>query len=335
MADKYRCVTLAENDYDCWNNFVDISPQGCIFCKTWWLDAVSPGRYSIFCVYKGENLVGGLPVVHILGRGNRITGFGMTPLTQTLGVLLPPSDRPYSERISEEKRIIDGLVAALGDTANFGQNFHYNFQNWLPFMWRGYSQTSRYTYVLEGIKDEASIWKGMAKGVKSDVNKAKKLGLEVEVDSRSQTDFWDVYLKAFARQKMSAPVSFDFFSRLDHQMEKMGKRKMLFIVAPDQQIHAVIYIIIDNSYAYYLMGGADPALRRSGATAFGIFEAIKIVSGEADTFDFEGSVVKNIETFFRGFGGYQRSYFQIIRRVSKFQQVKKEIKNLLIREQRR
>lgn len=333
MSGKYRCITLSENDYDNWDRFVDTSPQGCVFCKTWWLDAVSPDRHSIFAVFnKNNDIVGGLPVVHKTVKGNQVTGYGMPPLTQTLGVLLPPAEeRSYPDRISEEKRIIECLVGALGDPDSFGQNFHYNFHNWLPFMWRGYRQTTRYTYVLEEIKDEDRVWKGLAKGIKSDVNKARKLGLELEIDSRGQNDFWEIYAKTFARQDMAVPVSFETFSSLDSRLEALGKRKMLFVVDPEVKVHAVIYLVIDNAYAYYLMGGADPELRNSGATAFGLYEGIRMVSAQADYFDFEGSVVKNIETFFRGFGGYQRPYFQITRYVTKSQRLKKKIKRLLIR----
>lgn len=28
----------------------------------------------------------------------------------------------------------------------FNMNFHYSITNWLPFYWRGFKQTTRYTY---------------------------------------------------------------------------------------------------------------------------------------------------------------------------------------------
>jgi len=255
----------------------------------------------------------------------------MPPLTQTLGVLLPPSERSYPERISEEKKIIECAVDALGEPDYFSQNFHYNFENWLPFMWRGYKQTTRYTYVLEDIKDEERLWGGLAKNIRSDISKARRLGLQIGINNLAQRDFWDIYVQTFARQNMAAPINFNFFCRLDDQLGKFGKRKMLFVFDEDRKIHAVLYFVIDNGYVYYLLGGADPTLRSSGATAFGLFEGIRLVSREADFFDFEGSVVKNIETFFRAFGGYQKPYFQISRHVTKTHKFIKWLKGFICR----
>ncbi|MDW7646083.1 MAG: GNAT family N-acetyltransferase [Desulfuromonadales bacterium] len=327
MAGKYQVEILGEEYYEAWDRFVDISPQGCIFCKSWWLDAVAPGGYSIMVAYRNGSLVGGIPLIQKRGRFAR--GYGMPPLTQTLGILLRPFDLAYTERISEEKRIIECLVDALGNLDFFGQNFHYNFQNWMPFMWRGYRQTTRYTYVLENIKDTEQLWRGLAKNIRSDINKAYRLGLSL-VEERSAPDvFWETYKSTFSRQNMEAPVQFPFFSRFDDKLGKLDKRRMFLVIDPQRRVHAGIYLVFDNNYAYYLMGGGNPELRNSGASAFGLFEGMKAVSSVADSFDFEGSVVKNIETFFRAFGGRQKPYFQISRQKTTGQKIRAGVKTLL------
>ena len=78
-------------------------------------------------------------------------------------------------------------------------------------------------------------------------------------------------------------------------------------------LHAAAFVVWQNSSAYYIAGGGDPALRSSGAQSLVLWEAIKHVSQYTDTFDFEGSMLPGVERFFREFGAMQTPYFTISR----------------------
>jgi hypothetical protein len=86
---------------------------------------------------------------------------------------------------------------------------------------------------------------------------------------------------------------------------------MLFAQDAQGRLHAAAYIVWDEQAAYYLMGGADPELRTSGATSLLMWEAIKFASTVTQTFDFEGSMIESIERFFRAFGAKQKRYFRV------------------------
>lgn len=326
MASKYRIEQIKSSDYEMWDDFVERSPQGCIFCKSWWLDAVAMGNFQIIGAFDRERLVGGIPLI----RKNKRDGhYGMPPLTQTLGILLPDIQGKYVGTITKQKKIIDTIVDGIGDPDYFSQNFHYNYQNWLPFMWKGYKQTTRYTYVIQDISDKSVIWAGFAKNIKSDINKAKNAGVRIVDNCYDRKTFWDLYKKIFDRQKMITPINYHFFEQLDRCLEKRNKRKIFFAVGRDSAIHAAAYIVWDKDYAYYLMGGADAELRKSGATSLCLWEAIQFAPRVARKFDFEGSVVKNIERFFRAFGGLQTPYFQISKKRTRIQKLKKILKSLI------
>ena len=79
----------------------------------------------------------------------------------------------------------------------------------------------------------------------------------------------------------------------------------------DGNIHAMNFYIADNRSVYYLMSGADPDLRSSGAQNKIHWEAIKHFYGRVKYFDFEGSMIENVEANFRKFGGVQKQYFSI------------------------
>jgi hypothetical protein len=65
--------------------------------------------------------------------------------------------------------------------------------------------------------------------------------------------------------------------------------------------------------ASYLMGGSDPSLRTSGAMSLLMWEAIKFAGQVARRFDFEGSMLRPVERFFRAFGGRQVSFPRLTR----------------------
>ena len=76
---------------------------------------------------------------------------------------------------------------------------------------------------------------------------------------------------------------------------------------------AVAYVVWDGNAAYYLLGGADPALRTSGASSLLLWEALRRARDVTDVFDFEGSMLAPVERFFRGFGAVQTPYLRVSR----------------------
>jgi lipid II:glycine glycyltransferase (peptidoglycan interpeptide bridge formation enzyme) len=73
----------------------------------------------------------------------------------------------------------------------------------------------------------------------------------------------------------------------------------------------VLYLVFDARAAYYLIGGADPTLRASGAQNLLVWEAIQFASSVSKVFDFEGSSVPGIEQAFRAYGARQTLIPQI------------------------
>ncbi|MCD7850930.1 MAG: hypothetical protein LUH63_15070 [Parabacteroides sp.] len=76
-------------------------------------------------------------------------------------------------------------------------------------------------------------------------------------------------------------------------------------------MHAAVFIVWQESSAWYLAGGGDPALRESGAHSLILWECIRYVSQFTDVFDFEGSMIPGVERFFREFGAIQTPFFTI------------------------
>lgn len=283
------------------------SVPGAIFSQRWWLDAVAPGSWDEVVVQRDGELVARLP--YVVRKRVGLTYLAMPPLTQTLGPWIRPHSGKYATRLSEEFSLMTQLADALPRFDHFAQNFHHSITNWLPFYWQGFSQTTRYTYVIESLDDPDAIWSGFKKNIRTDVRKAEK---QVAVrDDLGLDTFLDLNAKVFERQGIERRYSPELVERIDAVCGKRDCRRILFAEDAQGRLHAAAYLIWDDEAAYYLMGGSDPDLRASGATSFLMWEAIKFAATVTRSFDFEGSMLRSVERFFRAFGATQKGYFHV------------------------
>ena len=204
---------VSEVDDDEYDAFVSASPQGSIYCRKWWLDAVAPGRYRILARREGGNLVAAWPVVYAFADPGR-RDLVMPKLTQTLGVLMRPPQRKPAEELSFQHRTMSELLDRLPPFGYFYQKMHPALENWLPFYWAGFSQTTLYTYVIGDISDKQQVWSGLRTHVRQNIRKAEKAGVEVHEES-SLDALLDLNRRSFARQGMVSPIGADFLTSLD------------------------------------------------------------------------------------------------------------------------
>lgn len=279
-----------------------------LFQQPYWLNAVAPGQWGAAVVSGGGQIAARLP--YVIKREYGLTRLVMPQLTKFLGPWLSPPFGKYSNELARQKDMMFELIEQLPRFDGFAQNFHYTITNWLPFYWKGFSQTTRYSYVLDDLSDEEKLWSEMQGNIRREIRKAEK---QVEVrDDLGIEGFLDLNIKTYARQGMHLPYSRELVRRIDSVLEKRNQRRIFSAVDTRGRIHSALYLIWDSNSAFYLMGGSDPSLRNSGSGSLLMWEAIRFTSSVSRCFDFEGSMLEPIERFFRGFGARQRQFFSIM-----------------------
>ena len=302
---------------DIYNAFCATEPTIPIFSRNWWLDAVCDGAglWDVALVEKGDKVVATMPYYteHKLG----FTLLTQPHLTQTLGPWLRLSKVSYTKTLAEQKDLMQALIDQLPAFDYFMQNWNYRNNNWLPFYWHGFNQTTRYTYVLPDLSDVGLIWSGFKANIRSDVRKAEsRFKLKIR-DDLGLDSFLRLNKLTFERQGKSLPYSEEFVHRLDTACEEHHCRKIWIAEDSEGRHHAGVYIVWDEDSAYYLMGGSDPELRNSGATSLCLWHAIRHASTVTLKFDFEGSMMEPVERFFRAFGAVQTPYISITKTPSR------------------
>jgi hypothetical protein len=265
---------------------------------------------------KSGKIIGALPYFNT--RLKRLIPAIFTPaLTPFSGIWLdyPREMTKMEAKISWEHRVLNELIEQLPNKPMFEQRYATTLTNWLPFYWKGFQQTTRYTYVLEDLSNLDVIWQGLKDTVRNKIRKAEKLVIVEKIENANQealTHFYELNQKTFARQGRRIPHSFDFVQKLDTALTQREQRTMYFAKdATTQAFHAAIYMVWDAQTAYCLLTGGDTDLRVSGAIQLLLWQAIQDMSKKGIAFDFEGSMLPHVEPMYRAFGATPKPYFRI------------------------
>lgn len=280
-----------------------------IFSQDWWLDTVcGEDKWNVVLIEKNDKIIAVLPYHYKKKIGLNI--ILQPPLTQQLKLWIDyPNNILNHQKTSLLQSVLNELITKLPNFKYFSQCFDYNFNNWMPFYWKGFKQTTKYTYVIENTKNLNFIYNNYSKSLKQDLRKAKALanvykGLDLET-------FYKLNSYSFEKQNIKNPLSFELLNKIDSQCVKRNCREIIYTKDNEDNVHSAMYIVWDNEYVYCLLGGTDPQFRKSRSKNLLNVEAINIAHKKELKFNFEGSMIENVEYFYRQYNCELIPYFQI------------------------
>lgn len=277
-----------------------------LFVYPWYLDAVcTEGIWDAVVVEEKGNLVAAMPYFVKKKYGFRY--ITMPPFVKFMG---PFFANPVPT-LNTQHDLLEKLIAQLPKVQAFTQNFYYPITNWLPFYWNGFQQTTRYSYCIE-IENLEQAYQAIDAKRRKYIEKTSAQGIKVMPIDDARL-FYQINAKSFERQGLRIPYSWEQFRQHDQALSAHQARQILFAKDEQGRVHAGAYLIWDAHSAYYHFSGDDPDLRSSRAGFLLIWEAIRYTK-EALTlkiFDFEGSMIQNVEYIRRQFGGVQIPYFTV------------------------
>jgi Acetyltransferase (GNAT) domain len=299
---------LAAEDLPAWDALVDASPQGSLFCKSWWQRAAC-GEVRVLGYFEGGQLVAGIPLYYTSRWGLRVSY--MPKLTQTMGVVIAPLEGKQVTVQGRETEILDLFAARLAEEPIFVQAFHPASQNWLPFYWHGFTQTTHYTYALEDLGSMGRLWDGLAPTKRTQVRKAKRHNMRVkECDPLT---VFNASMQTLARQKVACPYSLEYLQRVYDAARANDAAICMSAEDGEGRVHAAGFFAWDRKRGYYLAGGHDPDIASTGGYALLMWSLIEFAATHTAVFDFEGSMHRGIESVFRYFGARRIPYNRIVK----------------------
>lgn len=282
-----------------------------LFIQPWWMDAVCNYKdWDVLIYEKNSKVLGVLVYYYIKKFGFRI--IIQPQLTQFNGIWINNViNLSKNETTTFEKEVMTNLVNQLDELkfSYYDQNFHHSVTNWLPFHWKQFEQTTRYTYQISDISDPDSCFQQFRSSKKSHIKRAEKsikIGFEV-----SGKEFYSHLKQNLKASGQRVYYSEELFLRIFEASKLRNQGCVIAATDEQQNLHAALFIVWDENCAYNLISTINPQFRSSGASSLVFWEAIKYMSTKSKLFDFEGSMNKNIEESFREFGSVQLPYFRI------------------------
>ena len=293
-------------------------PDVPLFLQPWWLDAVTKPDGKEWEVLLARNKNGEIEGVMPFVIGSKFgLRYAVTPqLTQYTGLWIVDKDgESVSERLSREKKLQNDIITQLETKkiAFFDIKFPLSYTYWSPFYWAGYRQETHYTYRIENLKDKEQAFAGFDITKQNKIHKAEKAGITIDFEM-SADELYDLQCAQLDERGSKDVLSRALMRSVVEASRSRGQG--LIARAKDQEgnTHAAVFVPWDQHCAYDLVTAIHPRFRSSGASTLMIREAMKEVADKTQAWDFEGSMIENVESSFRQFGGIPVPYYEIYKK---------------------
>jgi lipid II:glycine glycyltransferase (peptidoglycan interpeptide bridge formation enzyme) len=226
----------------------------------------------------------------------------------TISLFYQNSSKNFSKIIGEEKKLME-LLADFFDQLPFHIItifFPSEYIDMQPFIWKNFKVVPYYTYIIDLTNSITEIEAKFAPERRNEIKKAILDGVSCRNENRPDI-VKQMVLNTFSRKEKN--INSKFFDKILFDFPN-SENCVTFISYQDEKPIAVVFCIYDEEKMYYLLGGYDYKYKHQGAGALALYSAIKYAKGIGiQSFDFEGSMLPEIEKYFRGFGGELTPYF--------------------------
>ncbi len=273
-----------------------IVDEGSLFGSIWKDVLGSDDRLGVLVVSED----GGQPVAACLVWDTQRKFFRSLitpPLMPNVGWTWLAQYEKSTTRISKEKEALATLVSYLNSGVwNFWKlDFPHEFKDFQAAIWKGIQPKQKYTYRLNLNSDWSERVDSKLKNI---LKKKDSFRFEVRPFSTIEFDNFISVLssKGVKHAGLLKEVSTDF-------------HKYVYTVVGEEGKYLALCLCM-NGVAYYL--AATNAKENNSLSACGLAHCIAVAEERGvGIFDFEGSMIPEVERFFRGFGGDLTPYFSL------------------------
>lgn len=273
-----------------------------IFMQAWWLDAASKENWDVIFAKINDEIAGFFVFSFQKKLGKTI--ITNLPLTQFSGpFIFYPQNLSQSDIHSFENKVYTNLIEQIeAKNIDFIEiNCHHSFKNHQQFFWKGYKQTTKYTYILENISEREHLLSQMSYTQRR--QRIKKGNPNYTFShTLSPEKFYDFYNENLIKLNKKIFYSKEFFVRLHNAAKEKNQGQIISIHDQNDELLAAIWVIWDSKYAYDLIMTSDKNKKCSESTTLLIWETLDFLKDKTQNFDFEGSMIKGVALTNQSYG---------------------------------
>ncbi len=284
---KLQCLKHTEIDRSKYEKCITNAHNGLVYAEPWYLDIVAPQWHLI--VYNDYHAVMPLPVRRKLGFNYVF----IPPWTQQLGVF---SDKRL------EKAIIKNMIAKIPQRFII-KDLILNHDNVIEEK----NLEHRKNYILPLNKDYIDIYKDFSHGRKGHIKKAIQSGLKyVEVKNAKNTI--ELFIRHKGKNLSWTTQNYQQLNRIVERGILLNKVKVFEIYSNTNELLGGNIFLTTANRITNLFTAVSAEGRRLNAISFLFNAMIQTYSNTLIVFDFEGSMIKNVEMFYKSFGAQLETY---------------------------
>jgi hypothetical protein len=296
---KMWCEFLPAKDYAQWDALVSKSTHGTVFHHSWWLAATgSPFHILVVRDEHGE-IAGGLPLPAKNAHGLKL--LHSPSLTPYLG---PIFDLSGADGVCEQLHLMrscgEALARSIGAFDSFRQVAGAAGPDLQGFLWAGFTASLAYTFRFSANQSVAEISKAMTRTHMQKLTKAKRLNLEVSRHGRVET-LVELNRMTFDRKKTDVPFDAGLVLRLWEAANSRGNAD-LYVATGEKVPIAALFTVHDARTTYQIVSGFNPAFPDLPGQNLVLWTALQDTIEAGRNYDFEGSSLRGVETFYRRWG---------------------------------
>lgn len=282
-----QIIPSAALDKDRWNRCVE-DAAGLVYNRSWYLDAVAEDWYGL--VVGNYAAVMPLPVKRKWG----IRLLATPAFVQQLGICAPSSNANLHQQVAERVRA-------------FARLMHLGLSQ--PDLFPNAAQRQRTNLVLDLQRPYAAIFDNYTDACKKNLRQAKTRGC-VFSDELSINDVIKAYRDAYGHYGAYGTTHFLKMERLAAAAVERNACILGAVRTADGELVYAGLLLDDGVRLYYLLGAPTAKGRHMRATYFFIDTMLQRFAGQRKFFDFEGSDLPDVASFYRSFAPQVEPYFE-------------------------
>jgi len=168
--------------------------------------------------------------------------------------------------------------------------------------------SSRKNFVLQLVKSYEILRKKYSKGRKSSIKRAQNSDLLI-VEGYNHDEIIELFKQNKGIKLQKKVSDYDLLSELFEHALTLNFAKSYGIVNSSNKLIGGAFFLIDSRRITYLFSAINNEGRKKQAMSFLIDHVIKCNAESIYIFDFEGSMITELASFFKSFGAVKEEYF--------------------------
>lgn len=284
-------------------------PQIGVFASKKWL-SIYGEALTLIGIYKDEHqLIGGFYYLNTKKYG--FTFLKLPPYTPHCGLFFTSDSKNKSSVHNNSKEIMNEVCTYFSNQKSTLTVLAFPFTviDFQTFIWNKFKVIPNYTYCIDLTKSIEEIKSNFDSKNRNVINKAIKEEVIVNENALTKQE-----LLSFFKNTLRATDANIYETELEKIMLNFSDDSNSFSVVAKKNHEVVgsVFCIYDKNTCYYLLGGVDKKSGIQGVNNLLVQYAIqKAKDLGCSIFDFEGSMLKGVEKFFRSFGGELVPYYTV------------------------